>query len=230
MQIKTLLVFILIAVLCENTTAQIINFGFDTGYGTYQMTENKKVLKNAMIFNELKPRCVSNFPGYIFFRPYVEVESQYINIGFAYTLMSTGSRYSIRDYSGEYKLDVQVLGNVFAAFAETPIYAAKSLTLLLAAESGIVINQLKMNESLQLQETYNHHDDYNFESRNIFLKPYLKAKYSLTSRIFAHMIVGYHKDLKSDNMNLENDGLRASAFVSDWDGIRTSIGISFQLR
>src|ERR1035437_7511902 len=93
-------IFLLIA-LSNNLTAQKTIVGFDTGFGTYEMTQTKQILENSMNTNVLQPHRVSDFPGYLFFRPYLEIEYPYFNLGIAYTLMSTGSRYSIRDYSGE---------------------------------------------------------------------------------------------------------------------------------
>jgi hypothetical protein len=228
MHIKYLFVLVTFAILSENTTAQKANFGFDTGYGTYQMTENRQVLKNTMRSIVLQPQCVNDFPGYLFFRPHFEVEFHNVNIGIAYTLMSTGSRYSIRDYSGEYTFDALIKGNSLAAFAEIPVYAYKNLRFLLAAESGIIINQMKIYESLQLQDNFKRQEDNSFKSRNMFLKPYLKAQYKLIGRLNTHITMGYHKDLGSKKMILGGDDLK-SKFVSDWDGMRSGIGMSFQL-
>lgn len=223
------LLLFLPVILSNNITAQITHLGLDMGYGTYEMSENKDVIESAMSANVLQPHCVSNFPGYLFFRPYIEIEYQYLNIGVAYTLLSTGSRYSIYDYSGEYKFDAQITGHTVAAFAETPIYSFKRLKFLVAVESGVIFNNMKLNERFQLTDTYNQQDEYGFESINYFLKPYLKAEYGIWKRLSANIVVGYHKDLKADKMHLEDDDTSVSEFVANWDGIRTSIGIAYRL-
>lgn len=220
-------IFLLIA-LSNNLTAQKTNFGFDTGYGTYEMTGIKQTLENSMNMNVLQPHCVSNFPGYLFFRPYLGIEYRYLNIGIAYTLMSTGSRYSIHDYSGEYKFDAQIVGNAAGAFAEIPIYSIKRFKFLIAAESGIIHNRMKLDESFQLTGIYDQHDDYQLTSINIFVKPYLKAEYEIWKNISTNILIGYHKDIIANKMHLEGDNLNVSNFSANWDGIRASIGISYR--
>jgi hypothetical protein len=229
MYLKYIFILLSLILLLTNTTAQKAYFGFDTGYGTYEMSENKEVIKGYISSNELQPHCVSNFPGYIFFRPYLEIEYQHLNIGVAYTLLSTGSRYSIHDYTGDYKFDSQIIGNTFAMFAETPLYSFNKFKLLIAAESGCVFNKMKLTESFQFLDTYNQQEDYKLESINFFIKPYLKGEYEIGAKINANIVFGYHIDLKANHMQLNDDDRSESEFVANWIGIRTSIGITYRL-
>ncbi|HEY5590544.1 MAG TPA: hypothetical protein VIK55_05950 [Paludibacter sp.] len=224
---KYIILFFLLIVLLNNLSAQNTYFGFDTGYGTYEMTENKQILEGSMKSNVLKPHRISNFPGYLLFRPYLKIEYQYFNLGIAYTLMSTGSRYSIHDYSGEYKFDAQIVGHSAGLFAEVPVSSFKGFKFLIAAESGLIFNKMNLDERLQLTEGYNQQDEYNLTSINIFVKPYLKVEYDIWKNLSANLLMGYHKDIIANKMHLEGDNLSVSDFVADWDGIRTSIGISY---
>lgn len=225
---KYIILFFSLIVLLNNLSAQKTYFGFDTGFGTYEMTEIKHILESSMKTNVLQPHRVSNFPGYLFFRPYLKIEYQYLNLGIAYTLMSTGSRYSIHDYSGEYKFDAQIVGNTAGLFAEVPVYSFKGFKFLIAAESGLIFNKMNLDESLQLTEVYNQQDDYNLTSINIFVKPYLKAEYEIWKNLSTNILIGYHKDIIANKMHLEGDNLSVSDFIAKWDGIRTSIGISYR--
>jgi len=228
---KYIILFFLLIVQLNNLTAQKTYFGFDAGYGTYEMTEIKHVLENSMNTNVLQPHCVSDFPGYLFFRPYLGIEYRYLNLGFAYTLMSTGSRYSIHDYSGEYKFDAQIVGNAAGAFAEIPVYSFRRFKFLIAAEGGIILNKMKLNETFQLNDIdqqYNQQNEYNLASNNFFIKPYIKAEYKVWKSISSTISVGYHKDIDEKNMHIEGDDSRKSEFIADWDGLRASIGISFR--
>lgn len=225
---KYLFLFFLFIVLSNSLSAQKTYVGFDTGYGTYAMTNIKHVLENTMKTNVLQPHRVSNFPGYLFFRPYIEIEYQYLNLGIAYTLMSTGARYSIHDYSGEYKFDAQIVGNAAGAFVELPVYSIQRFRFLIAVEAGIISNKLKFDESFQVTDIYNQQDDYNLRSINIFVKPYLKVEYEIDKRIRANFLIGYHKDVLASKMHLEGDFSSVSDIVADWDGFRTSVGISYR--
>lgn len=223
----TILIFSL-TLLLNNITAQKINYGLDAGYGTYKMTEIKHFLDNIMNSNELQPHRVSNFPGYLFFRSYLGIEYQHLNLGFAYTLMSTGSRYSIYDYSGDYRFDTQIIGNSSGLFAELPVMSFNRFKFIIAAESGMILNKLKLSESFQLTDIYIQQDNYNFRSINIFVKPYFKLEYEIWKKISANVLIGYHKDIIRSKMHLEGDILSKTDFTANWDGIRTSIGLSYR--
>lgn len=226
---KYIIAILLLIALSNNLTAQKTIVGFDTGYGTYQMTEIKHILENSINTNILQPHCVSNFPGYLFFRPYLEIKYQHFNLGIAYTLMSTGSRYSLHDYSGEYKLDAQIVGHTAGVFAEIPIYSFEKYKFLIAAESGIIFNKMKLDESIQLtDQQYHQQDGYNLTSLNIFVKPYLKAEYEINKSISTNILIGYHKDIIANKMHLEGDNSSKSNSSVNWDGFRTSLGISYR--
>jgi len=223
-----IIAILLLIALSNNLTAQKEFVGFDTGFGTYEMTHTKHILESAMKTNVLQPQPVSNFPGYLFLRPYFGIEYQYFNVGIAYTLMSTGSRYSIHDYSGEYKFDTQIVGNAFGLFAEIPIYSINRIKLLIAAESGIILNTMKLDESIQITGISHQQNDDNLTSTNVFIKPYLKAAYEIRKDIGVNFLIGYHKDIIANRMHLQSDILSVTDFSADWDGIRTSIGISYR--
>jgi len=225
---RYIILFFLFIVLSNSLTAQKMCVGFDTGYGTYAMTDIKRFLENSMKTNILQPHRVSNFPGYLFFRPYIEIEYQYLNFGIAYTLMSTGARYSIHDYSGEYKFDAQIVGNAAGAFAELPIYSIQRFRFLLATEAGIISNKLKFDESFKITDIHNQQDDYNLRSNNFFVKPYLKVEYEILKCLSANFLLGYHKDINAPKMHLDGDVSRVSDIVANWDGYRTSVGISYR--
>ena len=225
---RYILIFFLFITQLNNLTAQKIHIGFDTGYGTYEMTKIKDIIENSMRMNVLQPHCVSNFPGYLFFRPNLKVEYKYLNVGVAYTLMSTGSRYSIHDYSGEYKFDTQIVGNIAAAFVEVPIYSFNRFKFLVAAESGVIFNKMKLDETVQLTDMDSFHDDYQFKSINVFVKPYVKAEYKIWKNISINILVGYHKDINANKMHLDGGNRRISDFTANWDGFRTSIGLSYR--
>lgn len=225
---KYLFLFFSLIVLSNSITAQKTCVGFDTGYGTYAMTSIKQAIKNTMNTNVLQPHRLSDFPGYLFFRPYLKVEYEYWNLGIAYSLMSTGSRYSIHDYSGEYRFDAQVTGNAAGVFIEAPVYSDQRFKLLIAIEGGIISNKLKLDESIEIMDIYNQQNEYNFQSINIFLKPYLKAEYEITKSINANFSLGLHKDVIAGRMHLEGDVSNVSDIVANWNGLRAGLGISYR--
>ncbi len=225
---RYLFLFLALIALSNKLTAQKKHIGFDTGYGTYAMTDIKQVLENSVSTNVLQPHRVSNFPGYLFFRPYLEFEYKYFNVGIAYSLMSTGARYSIHDYSGEYRLDTQIAGNTAGTYIEFPIYSIQRFRLIIAADAGIIFNKLKFDESLQITGFYNQQESYKLRSTNTFIKPCLKVEYEFGKRTRANFSIGYHKDISATKMHLEGDASSVSDIVAHWDGLRTSVGISYR--
>ena len=218
MKYKPTLLIFLLAALSNHVTAQKTTFGFETGYGTYQMTEFKNILETSMSSNVIQPKKTDDFPGYLYFRPYMGVEYRYFNVGIGYTLLSTGARYSIHDYSGDYKLDAQIIGNALGFYLEIPLYTGERLKLLIAAEGGKIFNKINIKESLQLMDInqpYNEQNNSNQTSNNLFVKPYLKAEYKTAKNINSTISIGYHKDITQN--------------VADWDGIRACIGICYNL-
>ena len=224
---KYIIIFFLLLVQLNNLTAKKINFGMETGYGTYDMTQTKHILETTMNSTVLQPKCIHNFPGYLYFRPYVGFDYQYFNIGIGYTLMSTGARYSIHDYSGEYKFDAQIVGSAASLFLEIPVYTIHRFKFLIASEGGIIYNKMKLDEFFQLNDIVQQQDGYNLTSDNFFIKPYLKTEYKIWKSISSTISIGYHKDLSAKNMHIKGDNSRTTEFIADWDGLRASIGICF---
>jgi hypothetical protein len=225
---KYIYVIFLFAAYFNTAYAQKTFVGFDTGFGTYRMDENKLIIESIMRNYSFRPQPVSNFPGYLFFRTYIGIEYQYLNVGLAYTLMSTGTRYSMHDYSGDYKFDTQIVGNSAGVFIEIPVYSFKNYKFYIASEGGLILNKMKLDESLQLIDVYNQQENTNLKSTNFFIKPYLKVDYSIAKNISANIVIGYHKDLVANNMYLVDDNTMVSNFKADWEGIRTSIGVSYK--
>jgi len=211
-----IILILLLTPLSNLLTAQKPNFGFETGFGTYEMTEIKQIIETSMSSNILQPQRTDNFPGYLYFRPYVEAEYRYFNIGLGYTLMSTGARYSIHDYSGDYKFDAQMIGNAAGLFVEIPIYSMNRFKFLIAVESGIIFNKMNIKETLQLydiNQPYQEQTKQSLTSYSFFAKPYLKAEYKIDKSIRSTISIGYHKDI--------------TEYFADWDGLRAGIGISY---
>ena len=120
------------------------------------------------------------------------------------------------------------VGDAAGAFVELPIYSIQRFRFLIAAEAGVISNKLKFDESIKIMDVYSQQDDYNLRSINIFVKPYLKVEYEIWKSLSANFSLGYHKDIIANKMHLEEDISSVSNIVADWDGIRTSIGVSYK--
>ncbi len=227
MKSKHVFFVLLFTTIFSNLFCQKITLDINAGYGTYSMSQIKESMKDIMVTNYFDPKQVENFPGYVYFRPNIAVNFNFFNVGASYTLMSTGSRYSLHDYSGDYKFDTQIIGNAAGLFVEFPFYTLNKFQLYIATEGGIVFNKMKLEETLQLYDLYNNVYNETFLSKNFFIKPYFKLEYKFRKNISSNINIGFHKDINENKMYFKANKSRKTDFVANWDGLRASIGISY---
>jgi hypothetical protein len=228
-----ILLFLTVSLLSNRLAAQMSHIGLETGYGEYNMYNISSILEDAMESNYLKPVCVSNFPGYVYFRPYLGIERKHITIGGHYTLMSTGARYSIEDYSGSYRFDALIVGNAFGLYGETPLYKTTFMRFYAGVEGGIVLNKLTLNETFRMDEVYEA-DELNeetvLESNDFYVKPYFKFEYTPLNNLGVSLSVGHYFDMTDNNMRLADSYFDETNMHVDWFGLRASLGVTFRLQ
>lgn len=217
----------------SNLTAQKINFGVDMGYAGYQMSENKALIDGIMASNPLHPQRVENYPNYLFYRPYVSFARKMMTWGVDYTLMSTASRYSIHDYSGDYKFDTKIVGNSAGIFLELPVNPDDKLKIFIASELGYVFSRLELHERLELyniaENNVSNYQEF-LVSNSFFVKPYLKAEVPILWKISSFFSIGYYVNLGKIPMKIENKlSANQTPFVANWNGFRLSAGLQLSL-
>jgi hypothetical protein len=87
---------------------------------------------------------------------------------------------------------------------------------------------MNLSEDIQLSDISHQQNGYNLRSINNFAKPYLKAVYKIRQNVNANISFGYHVDIIANRMHLEGNNSSVTGFYADWNGIRTSIGISYR--
>ena len=130
--------------------AQTTRFGFETGIGSFQMTDLKNEMIRVIQTNTLQPKVVSNFPNYVYFQPSITLCNNNRNWGISLTLISTGARASIRDYSGEYRYDNNVIGYGTSWFEELRFYNDKKFSLYFHSDLGLLYSNLNLNEYFRI--------------------------------------------------------------------------------
>lgn len=224
-----------IFLLISDVSSQGVNISLETGIGTYSMADLKSFMTASTSENPLEPVMVSYFPPYLFFSPSLSFGIKNHNIGTRYTLMSTGARSSIKDYSGEYRFDGTVVGNGFSLFDEIYVYRTPMFGLLVKLDIGGVYSKLKLQEFFQLTDVEQVNEDYRFYSINLYTLPGLKFSYNFYDSFSLFASAGYHIDILRSPLYLEESsrnmylvGDRARKIKANWDGIRAGLGVSYR--
>jgi len=215
--------------------AQETRIGFETGIGNYQMTELKSIMTNSLSENSLQPQIVTNFPAYLFFSPSITFCQGKSNWGFNFTLFSTGARASIRDNSGEYRYDNEVVGYAPALFKAFNLYENKKLSLFLRADLGMMYSTLNLSEIFVVNDVEYFNESDEAMSLNFFIKPCLKSSYRINNKFSLDISAGYHFDIWRGGLSEPTDLKTYFKYVKDngtklqWNGIRIGLGCTYVL-
>lgn len=215
--------------------AQKILYGFETGLGSYQMTDLKSVMSEGLSPNLLHPPIVTNFPPYLFFSPSITFCNYFSRWGLNFTLFSTGARASIRDYSGEYRYDNVVVGFAPALFSERTMFVRNKFVTYLHLDVGVLYSTLNLDEFLKVNDSEIFHESLDAMSWNVFVKPCLKTTYPISERFNLQLNVGYHFDLLRGGLSEPTElatylkYVKGNGLKLQWDGIRIGFGCTYVL-
>jgi hypothetical protein len=215
--------------------AQSLNFGFQTGVGTYSMKELKNINFNHQGTLPFETKQVSDFPPYLYFRPAISFRFSKFNLGLITTFKSTGSRLSAKDYSGEYLLDMKVNANAPGIFGELDLVEISKLKIRFSSILGMSISKLEINEYFALGETVYSEVTYKFKAHNYFYEPGLDFNYPIGSfsigTYFGYFIqFGDQPFYTGDNKdNVLYDATSNEAVHPGWNGLRAGIGVAWIL-
>lgn len=213
--------------------SQEIKIGFQSGYGKYSMTGLDDYCKRSFNY-DLPTKIVSDFPGYLYYRPSIVVKFEDINIGLIYTFQSTGARKSYKDYSGEYLLDMLVKSNCPGIYMDLSIKTIKKTQLSIYSILGATFSHLNINNFLELSDSVLQKFNRNYKAYNWFVEPGISINYPFEQfEIGANFGYNIRFNLheyyyvNDDEVKLintkDNDPINP-----DWNGIR--LGFSIQYR
>lgn len=217
---------------CTFSFSQKVNVGFQTGIGSYSMSDLDKLNKFTMNALPFDAKLVSDFPPYIYFQPSVMVKFNDASIGLIYNYYSTGSRVSAKDYSGEYRFDL-------TAFAHSPgicgiykIWNIRDLEVNIQSTLGFSRTVLDLNEYLSIGDTIINNETIRFNSYNFYFEPGIHLVYKLKF-LRVGLYGGYSVNFnsvpfyymeKSNKLTIANDPIKP-----DWAGYRFGFSIAYPL-
>ena len=213
--------------------AQGFTFRINTGYGFYNMSSLKEFTQFNFDQLPFTSKIISNYPPYLFYQPMVLYTKGRFNLGIVYTFMSTGSRISSKDYSGEYLFDTRIKGNSGGVLFGCEIAKYKSIQLGAHSGLGLTFSNLRVDESLSLDSS-KASNYYKFSNYSVYLEPGVDLKYPV-GPFELGLDIGYYWEVKRTDLELVSNPrnkfeLKKAPSKSDmWNGFRIGITASFSL-
>ena len=123
----------------QQAKCQKFDIGFNLGYGFYQLDDLKKYQSEKKDeYSNINVTSVEQFPGSLNYNLFVNYFANKRNvIGLTGTYYTTGGRNHIKDYSGEYKLDMILNGYKIGMNYQNIVFPYKRIRITLKIEVGI---------------------------------------------------------------------------------------------
>jgi hypothetical protein len=220
--------------LSTDLSGQEIRISFTAGAGTYRMQSLKSYIGIVNESLPFSPDVVDAFPP----SPWYSAEAAFsmgdFIWGIAVSYNSTGSRVSLKDYSGEYLSDRRLSAispGFTAGYLLPPLSERVSLTP--GAILGVAFSTMKVDETLLIgTELINdYHED--FGAISLFSGPSLRLAWRVTSALSLELQTGYILHFGGGYFKPQKD--RDEWMVSyevhpDWDGLRCGLSVAVKIR
>jgi hypothetical protein len=213
--------------------SQYIKFGYQVGFGKYSMKSLKNINDQILESLAFDAKIVDNFPGYLYFRPSLTLQSDIYSVGLILTTQSTGSRISAKDFSGEYRFDTKVSAITPGIYGDYKLFSHKKSSICLSTLVGLSLSKLKTHEILALSGLKSVNQNILFKAQNFFFEPGINYGYSFGSFCIG-LNAGYFitlgsKAFQNNNKNL-HDYKNQKDVKPDWNGFRAGCSFSYTIR
>ncbi len=226
---KLLLAFILAFSFADNVSAQEVSVGIGIGMCKAGMSGLKTINENQMNTLPFGAKQVENFPAAPEYNLdfVVSLGSKY-SAGFCYNFFSTGSRISLKDYSGEFRFDNIASNHSIGLINEFSVFEKKAFLVHFTLSLGYYNSTFKVTEELEVYNSDILSEDYKFKSQGIFAKPGLAAFYSLkyiNIGLYGSYYIGTRNDIYlADNHDAKlTDETSGDKIKTDWGGFQFGI-------
>jgi hypothetical protein len=216
--------------------SQRFTLEFETGLGSYTMSELSQNIHHSAQHNILNPQVVSDFPPFVYYRPGLGFKTNNHHLGFSLGFYSTGARSAVRDYSGSYHSDMVLRGTAPMFFEEMKIWGTKKLAIALRANIGMIFSTIGINEQLTLYDKVEYDESVEYVSLQVFVVPELKCNYRLSESTEAVFGLGYHLGITAAPVSVQPDSwfdylkyAERRYTETSWDGLRVSLGIQYRI-
>ncbi len=229
---KNKLMIILLILISSVAYSQQLKLALNSGLGFYKMEDLKEITSGVFEGLPLDAKLISNYPSFLFYKPGVYISFNNFNLGVHGALNSTGSRISVKDYSGEYSFDTRIKSLAPSIYVDFTLFSfRKTSKLMISAEGGILFSELSIKENLKVFEQEISNASIDFKSENYFVEPGLKIEYALNSHISIEFHGGYLIQLGESGFDTyfyyPPYYYKEAPFGPDWSGFRIGVTIVF---
>lgn len=220
---------LLISLIIQTGHAQQLCISFESGLGTYNMSDLKSFMYNSQNGNTLSPHLVSNFPPYAYFQPSLCLNSSSFNIGICTTLQSTGSRYSIQDYSGKYYFDSKIHSLSPGVFLDILLSERKDAQIFFRNKTGILFSRLALNEYLSIYGQTAIDQSVEAIATNYYYEPSLRYNRKIAGHLRLEGSLGYCIQTNGGGFYQKEDvdaklyNFNGKQLKPQWDGLRLGL-------
>lgn len=225
----------LLCAACAESLAQNdgLRIGFQTGYNSYELNGleefNQSILRNSTVGQFASP--VQQFPSHMNIGFSASFAFKRAVIGLEYNLLSTGSRYHYKDYSGEAGLDTILKGHSIALTGKLKFNSANNSKLRAYAgfKPNVIFGTYDIEEYIRLENSETS-SDLELDTRALGAGLFLSVEHDI--RFFTLFVdAGFDITLTSglyyNDKQVYTDGTTQTNV--SWSGLRTSIGILLHL-
>lgn len=225
---KNVLILLLFLTFTFSASSQGWNLDVRTGYGFYNLHAVKELqlsLMKATNLTNIKP--VEEFPDNTFYSVSANYSLNSLDrIGLDFNYYTTGGRNHVKDYSGEYKLDMLLNGaRIGAKYVRfNRIYPKFYLGAQLSG--GCIFSNLNLYEHFKVYDEILTDEEYELTGLGIYVESSMLLSYHLLEDTHINLMGGYEQDIKGE-LHVKGNKDQKTGKIADWSGLRISLGINY---
>lgn len=204
--------------------SQDFKLSIQSGIGTYQMNDLKRM--NRVLYSSLpfKAKMISNYPAYLYYKPGIGFSFNRLSVGINTSLNSSGSRISSKDYSGVYLYDTRISCFAPGLYVDFQLLSLlKKYKVSITSEGGAIFSKFRYTENLTVNEQELANSDYSYKAINYFVEPGLKVEAPLISFLDLGINTGYVVQIGGESLNSRFYG--SANMRTDWSGLRLGVSL-----
>jgi hypothetical protein len=216
-----------------NLIAQGLNVSVTAGAGTYRMQNLKTFIEIVNESLPFSPVVVDEFPPYFWYAATASVIKGDFNWGITVNYNSTGSRVSLKDYSGEYLSDrklCSVSPGITAGYLLPPL--GNHFSFSPVAGIGVIVTGMEVDETLIAAGDTVSDFHQNYRAINFFAHPSVRFGWTISSMVGLELQAGYLLQIGNGqfkSISHRDSGVGIYHVNPEWTGLRCGISIVISL-
>lgn len=207
--------------------SQRLSLTFQGGYSTFSMSSLKSFQQRKLNETPYFEKAVVSFPGNLTFCESIEASIGKRNyIGFSISYFSSGGRNNLKDYSGEYNMDMLMSGYRIGLLYRNVQQLKNRFNFYSQFQYGFITSELIIKESLILNNFNSEESKNSFFCIVPFLEPMLGILYDINNNLTIDLGIGYELDIEKE---LTDNTRRLNDVNVNWSGVRTLLGLKVKL-